>query len=299
MSSTDTVFIGITSYNHEDYIIPCLESIFSQTYKNLRVVVSDDCSKDSTVAVVNDFIKKNPSLPLTLLVNNPNLGISKNVNQLISQIKDEKYVSLFSGDDLMIPERIELLKAALDRDPTASFAFSDMEWFLSSTGKKIVNHYGLMNRPTSEIEKLLTENSIPSPTLFYRRAMMVGVFYDETLHYINDHMFIIELLSRGKAIFVPKPLVRYRKHSKGASLVQTYYHDRLRLSEILNERFGKIYPNISKKYSKLIAYSYCLELQRSGRKKEALTWFLKVLPEVFTSFKWMGRIAYLVIGFFR
>lgn len=293
------VFIGITSYNHEEYIVPCLESILSQSYKNVYVVISDDKSKDKTVEVVEKFLKAHPEFPARLIKNDPNLGISKNVNQLISQISDEKYVSLFSGDDLMMPDRIEKLVSGLESNPGSSFAFSDMEWFLSSTGKKIMNHYGLINKPTVRMGDLLIENSIPSPTIMFRQSVMKGVLYDETLKYINDHMFIIELLSRGKALFVNEPLVRYRKHSTGASIVQTYYHDRIRLQEILLSRFGSTHPNVVNKYTKLVAYSTCLELQRTGRKLEAIKWFFKAFPAPFTSIKWLGRMAYMLRGFFK
>lgn len=293
------VFIGITTYNHQDYIIPCLESVFAQTYKNINVLIADDKSSDKTVEVIENYLKQHPEYPVRLIKNDPNLGISKNVNQLIAHIQEEEYVSLFSGDDIMMPERIALQVEALEKNPKASFCFSDMEWFLSSTGKKIVNHFGVMNRPTTRFQDILVENSIPSPTIIFRRSLMKGVFYDETLKYINDHMFIIELISKGKAIFIDKPLVRYRKHSQGASVVQTYYQDRVRLLEILKERFEKAYPKTVKQYSKLVAYSSCLELQKQGNKARALKFLFQTFPAPFTSIKWLGRLAYMILGFFK
>lgn len=293
------VFIGITTYNHQDYVVPCLESIFNQSYKNINVVISDDNSKDRTVEVIEKYLKENPQFSAILIKNDPNLGISKNVNLLISKISDEKYVSLFSGDDIMFPERIALQVDQLENDPDASFCYSDMEWFLSSTNQKIVNHYGLLNRPSNDLKDLLVENSIPSPTLMYRQSLMAGILYDESLKYINDHMFVIELLSRGKGIFIDKPLVRYRKHSTGASVMQTFYSDRLRLLEILKSRFSSQYPTVIKKYSKFVDYSRCLELQKQGKKKEAFRYFISTFPASISSLKWFGRATYMIMGFFR
>lgn len=293
------VFVGITTYNHQDYIIPCIESILNQTHKNLNIVISDDKSKDKTVEVIETFLEENPQVQITFIKNEVNLGISRNVNLLISKISNEKYVSLFSGDDIMRPDRISLQVQQLEQHPDASFCFSDMEWFLSSTGKKIVNHYGILNRPTTDLKELLVENSIPSPTLLYRQSIIKGVLYDETLKYINDHMFVIELLSRGEGVFIDKPLVRYRKHSTGASVVQTYYDDRLRLLSILKERFEKKHPDVVTKYSKLVFYSACLENQKKNEKREAFRYFLNTFPTSLSSIKWLGRTAYMIIGFFK
>ena len=46
----------VTSYNYEKYILETLESIKSQTYKNFEIIVVDDCSKDKSCDIVEDFI---------------------------------------------------------------------------------------------------------------------------------------------------------------------------------------------------------------------------------------------------
>ena len=291
------VFIGITLYNHEHYIEECLRSIISQTFKDFRLVIADDVSRDRSVEVVKKFIASHPDFNIELVAHPKNLGIAKNVNSLIDSVKDEEFVSLFSGDDIMLPERLETLVKAMESNPKASFAYSDMEWFRSFTGKKIINHFGLLNKPTTNLSDIICENPIPSPTLMYRASTMKGVRYDERLRFVNDHMFIIELMSRGEAVFIDKPLVRYRKHRTSASISQSYLDDRIVFLSTIQDRFKDRYPVQVKRYEKLVNYSHCLELQLKGQKKSAFRYFLKTLPDSIMSFKWLGRLAYMIKGF--
>lgn len=290
------VFIGITLYNHEHYILDCLRSIVSQTYKDFRLVIADDVSKDKSREVVKKFITEHPDYNIELIEHPQNIGIAKNVNSLIDQIKDEEFVSLFSGDDIMQIDRLEFLTKALTENSKASFAFSDMEWFRSFTGKKITNHFSFLNKPATTLQEIICENPIPSPTLMFRASMMKGVRYDERLKYINDHMFIIELMTRGEAIFINKPLVRYRKHRTSASISQSYLEDRIIFQQIIKDRFSSTYPSEVDMYQKLVNYSHCLELQIKGKKLSSVKYIFKTFPDCILSLKWITRLAYMVKG---
>ncbi|MBR1871017.1 MAG: glycosyltransferase [Kiritimatiellae bacterium] len=48
----------ISCYNQERYIAQALESAFAQTYGNMEIVISDDCSTDGTVGAIKDAIAK-------------------------------------------------------------------------------------------------------------------------------------------------------------------------------------------------------------------------------------------------
>ena len=50
------VTVGIALYNHEKYIIKCLESIINQTYKNIELIVIDDGSSDNSFELAKNYI---------------------------------------------------------------------------------------------------------------------------------------------------------------------------------------------------------------------------------------------------
>ena len=53
------VSVVITNYNHEEYIVECLDSIKNQTYKNIEIIIIDDASTDNSVEVINNWIEIN------------------------------------------------------------------------------------------------------------------------------------------------------------------------------------------------------------------------------------------------
>ncbi len=50
------VSVVVPSYNYENYIVECLESIRNQEYKKIELVIIDDCSKDSSKELIRNFI---------------------------------------------------------------------------------------------------------------------------------------------------------------------------------------------------------------------------------------------------
>ena len=53
------ISIVVITYNNSNYIEETLESIKSQTYNNIELIVSDDCSTDKTVEITEEWIDKN------------------------------------------------------------------------------------------------------------------------------------------------------------------------------------------------------------------------------------------------
>ena len=93
----------VTSYNYEKYILKTLESIKEQTYKNFEIIVVDDCSKDNSCKVVEEFISDNQDLRITLIKHEKNSG------QLASMITGLKaaqgqFISFIDSDDVLCKE---------------------------------------------------------------------------------------------------------------------------------------------------------------------------------------------------
>ena len=50
------ISINIPIFNCEDYLLRCLNSVKEQTYKNIEIVLVNDCTKDNSVIIANTFI---------------------------------------------------------------------------------------------------------------------------------------------------------------------------------------------------------------------------------------------------
>lgn len=91
------ISIAMATYNGEKYIKKQLQSIFKQDYQNYELIISDDCSTDSTISIIKDFIKQNKNI--TLIQNSKNLGFKKNFQIAITHCKGE-YIALCDQDDI-------------------------------------------------------------------------------------------------------------------------------------------------------------------------------------------------------
>jgi teichuronic acid biosynthesis glycosyltransferase TuaG len=98
-----SVFMPV--FNQERYVAAALDSALNQTYQNYEIVISDDCSVDSTPIIVNKYAEEFPEKINFYKLTNKNLGGDAHFELLLEKCKGE-YVCMFSGDDIMYPEKI-------------------------------------------------------------------------------------------------------------------------------------------------------------------------------------------------
>lgn len=96
----------MTTYNGEKYLREQLDSILNQTYKDFELIICDDCSKDSTVQILNEYAKNDNRIKV--FVNEKNLGFKKNFEKAISFCNGE-YIALSDQDDVWTKNHLEIL----------------------------------------------------------------------------------------------------------------------------------------------------------------------------------------------
>jgi len=127
MSHNILISICILTYNHEDYIEQCLQSIANQEKKfEIELLISDDCSLDSTVEVINNFVLKN-NISVTLNVNSDNKGVIGNLIELLKMCKG-KYIAFCEGDDYWIDEKKVSMNEKGDVDVIMSILKDNQEF---------------------------------------------------------------------------------------------------------------------------------------------------------------------------
>ena len=106
MDSNPLVSIVIPLYNYERYVFDCLRSCINQTYKNIEIIVIDDCSTDYSVDVVDLFIEDSGDERIRLIKHHRNMGYSFAKNTGIIKSNGELIVHLDS-DDMLTVDSIE------------------------------------------------------------------------------------------------------------------------------------------------------------------------------------------------
>jgi GT2 family glycosyltransferase/SAM-dependent methyltransferase len=126
--------VAVSLFNYRDYIIPCLESVKSQTLKDLDLIVVDDCSTDGSLTVVTDWLEKNETAFRDVLVirHKSNRGLPHARNTAFAYAGTD-FVFVLDADNLLYPRCLERLLGAL-KHCDASFAYCLLEKFGEETG---------------------------------------------------------------------------------------------------------------------------------------------------------------------
>lgn len=209
------VSVLIITYNQEGFIRETLDSVLSQNYPNLQIVVADDASTDSTHSILLEYQKKYPDI-VSPVLNKKNLGITGNCNAGLAQCIG-KYIAVLGGDDVFLPNKLHKQVALMESDNEMAISYHAVDIFQSQTNQTLfVTNQSKTDTPLSMYELLVC--SIPgSSSVMVRKEMMPTYGFEPSLPTVSDWLFNIELAARGKIGFVPEVLGRYRKHGNQAS----------------------------------------------------------------------------------
>ena len=222
------VSISVITYNSSKYILDTLESVKAQTYPNLELVISDDCSTDNTIDLCKDWVKKNENrfVNTKIVVAPQNHGISANYNQGMDNCSGE-YIKEIAGDDILLPNCVEDYVNFVAAHPQAYFCFGKAEVFdgdeeRRKMAREVWFNYDFFSLSHNEQLTWLYESSNPicSATYFYNRekAIEYGIRNDEEVPFVEDWPKWIHILEAGQTMyFLPKAVAKYRLSSTSLS----------------------------------------------------------------------------------
>lgn len=222
------VSVVVITYNSERYILEGLKSIEGQTYDNIELIISDDCSTDNTVEICKEWINnnKNRFMRVELIEAIKNTGVAGNLNRGIKASNGE-WIKTLSGDDKLLPESIEMYIDYTLSHEDASIVFGKLKLYgpdndyVNQCNKYFENNYypkirlGQHKQYLEDLKGLF----IPGPGLFYRKKLwqLVGGF-DERYQFCEEIPFTHKILKLGYQIqYINKELYIYqvRKESLG------------------------------------------------------------------------------------
>src|SRR5690554_3666064 len=100
----DMVTIVMATYNGEKYLEEQIDSILSSTYKDFKLYIVDDGSRDSTMEILNRYQKQYPD-KIHVKRNETNMGVTLNFLNAISRTRSE-YIMLYDQDDVWKKDKI-------------------------------------------------------------------------------------------------------------------------------------------------------------------------------------------------
>lgn len=221
------VSIIIPLYNVEKYVVRCLDSVMAQDYQGkIECILIEDCSKDNTRTIVDEYIKKNSNcyVTLSIILHNQNQGVSVARNDGTAVAKGD-YIFYLDSDDYIFPNTIALLADEVIQHPGVDVVMGE---FSDYTGHKSYKKEELYKKNQYTCDKkwiqyqflhLDAELPITSTNKLIRKDLINKnniKFFPAVIH--EDNHWLYQVLNHIKSLaFVFKPTYFYYKNELSAT----------------------------------------------------------------------------------
>lgn len=203
------VSIITPTYNSVQFVSETINSILNQTFKDWELLITDDCSTDSTWDLLQDYAKKDNRIKIFRLENNSGAGVAR--NNSIKKAKG-KYIAFCDSDDQWKPNKLEVQISFMQKKGCA----------LSYSSYLVINEKGdikgeVVAKDVLDYKDMLKNNYIGCLTAIYD-TQKVGKVYMSEIRKRQDWTLWLSILKKtNKAFGVKEPLAIYRKRSDSIS----------------------------------------------------------------------------------
>lgn len=236
--SSPRVSIGVPVYNGQKYIRFTLDSLVAQTYRDIEIIVTDNCSTDETPRIVAEYAAKDPRVIYHR--NETNIGPARNYRVSIDLAKGE-FFRWNPADDVCAPEFVEECVKVLDADKSVVLAYPRTK--VIDTKGDVVDDYGYEidfdhAKPSVRLWRMMTVNH-----KMHGAHEMYGLMRTAELkktpgmrtHVRGDSVLLARLALLGRFRRIEQPLFFNRDHSDRSSkyLTRTAVRKGSRLSRYI------------------------------------------------------------------
>jgi glycosyltransferase involved in cell wall biosynthesis len=244
------VSICVITYNQENYIKQCVESLVSQNADFLfEVVIRDDASSDNTPLILQEL--KERYSQIRLLNGSVNLGMNKNILEVFGAARGD-FIALCEGDDYWVDQcKIKKQVALLEKHSDYNMCCHPAQIQKENrvTRKQLGRHSS--NLTTIPFQEILKNDGafIATPSIMIRRCVLAKLpDWLVQAPYGDYFLQVYGAFSKG-CIYSPEPMAVYRKNSIGSWTEQmknpqkkiAFLNKSLRYFELLADDIGEIY----------------------------------------------------------
>lgn len=221
MNTKPKVSVIVPVYNAGSFLSKTLESILSQTYKNLEIIIIDDCSTDNSKEVILSYddprIKPIFSDRNRHLCENSNIGYHRSTGE---------YIALIGHDDIFYPDKIEKQVEYMESHPGTSVCFTRFNIIdendndISDYWKNIMAAYSAPNLTQEQWAYTLIVNGsvLCAPTAMIRKSHLNNKpLYRMGLVQAQDYDLWVRMISKGSFHIIEEKLTGYRRFSDNST----------------------------------------------------------------------------------
>ena len=219
MSKPIKLSVSVVTYNHEQYLCSCLDSILSQiTDFEYEIVVGEDCSTDNTRHILVSYAEKYPK-KIKLILQKENVGAQRNFSDVVTACTGE-YIAHIDGDDFMFPGKLQKQFDYLNAHPECVMVYHDMSVFDDWTGNTLYLFQKDYRQEISTLTDLIRYGTFfCHSSKMYRKLSVPKDGIDLSTCNVGDWLFHIQNAREGKIGCIDEVLGAYRKHGNSVSSV--------------------------------------------------------------------------------
>ena len=205
----------MATYNGRRYVAKQIESILNQTYQDFRLIISDDCSTDSTLKILEEYEAKDNRIEI--FYQGENLGVTANFEFLIGKVRSE-YFMFSDQDDIWEPDKIEKTVKKLEEEHL-DLVYTDLS-VVDSRLKLLEPSYwrlkGLDYRiqKYNNFESLYLNNFVTGCTMLVKSKWINEFlpFPKNSKYILHDYWISLIVSQSGKIGYLDEATVKYRQH---------------------------------------------------------------------------------------
>jgi len=245
-------------YNHSNYVEELLNSVINQTYKNIQLIIFDDCSSDNSAEIIQKWIN-DKRISCVFLRHIENKGLAYSLNEALKYVEG-KYFQLISCDDILVNNKIEIQVNLFETQLSEEYGCVASNFSTIDENSKIIKERYFAEKfifPENTLGAILSNDLgygiiIHSPTVLYRKNILDKTgFFDEKIMQ-EDLDFLVRVCLNFKVAFCHQPLVKYRmlhtSMSRNIKTLDRLYFERLTViqnyeSLLLDKYAGEFYQH--------------------------------------------------------
>ena len=224
----ELISVIVPVYNTEKYIDRCIDSIISQTYQNIEVILIDDGSIDNSLEICEKYMTKNPKIKV---VHQENKGVSNARNKGLSIAKGNYFICIDS-DDWLEPNMLEILYNNIqnyDADIATCNFYNDYESGEKTVKNDIDNDVLILTETKEMYESLFASNKFGG--YLWNKLIRTSkikntkenIYFNEKIAIEEDVMFLINVFKRCRKICYDSSSILYHYFQRATSSVRFNY----------------------------------------------------------------------------
>lgn len=196
-------------YNCSDFLDKTIQSVLSQTYKNWEMILVDDFSTDSSLAIAQSYAAQDDRIKVIRLKENSGAAVARNT---AIEAATGRFIAFLDSDDLWLPKKLEKqIYFMLEKN----IAFSYTAYFSIDEYDAIQEKMGVPEK--IQYKELLKTCVIGCLTVIYD-AEKIGKYHMPTSTKREDFATWLNILKKiDFAYGLPEPLAKYRIYDKQSS----------------------------------------------------------------------------------